>query len=233
MSGTHDASHGALVTLDFDAQVQLAGVLAAVGEYRDLLEGGFYESEADTIAALAERLERSTETQVSLSSRELAALGVVVETAWRFTNRRASAMPLTPLNNVAGMRDADFFALVRWLDAVRGEHFPQGIAPTPGLVELDDTRCGQLLEIVAYVKEIHRHIDPDMYDVETRHFDAITALLTRAARHHRVEMTHDERDLMETVVDAAWTYSYRATGNGLARVKDAEFKGLVDWLGAA
>jgi hypothetical protein len=170
---------------------------------------------------------------VSLSSRELAVLDVAVDAAWRFTNRKESVMPLTPLNQVAGMKDADFFALLRWQDAVRNEHFEANKAPPPAPVELDDTRCGQLLEIVAYVKEIHGHIDPEMFDVQKRHFDATTAVLARAARHTSVEMTRDERDLLETVVDAAWTYSYRSNGNGLARVKDAEFKGLVEWLGAA
>jgi hypothetical protein len=105
------------------------------------------------------------------------------------------------------------------------------MVPPPALVDLDDARCAQLLEIVEYVKEIHGHIDPEMFDVQTRHFDATTAVLARAAHHIRVEMTRDERELIDTVVEAAWTYSCRSNGNGLALVKDAEFKRLLEWLG--
>lgn len=232
MSGTHDASPRALVTLDVDAQVRLAGVLAAVEAYRGLLDAAFSQRHPGETTALMERLEHANGTQLWLSSDELGFLEGVVDAAWRFTNRKEGTMPLTPLNRVAGMEDGEFFALVRRLDAVRRERFPHGMAPAPALVLFDDARCSHLLDIVAYVKEIHDHIDPDMYDVQTRHFDAVTSLLASAARHPRVAMTRDERDLMETVVDAAWTYSYRANGDGLARVKDAEFKRLVDWLGA-
>lgn len=236
MSSAPDAVPRAPVTLDFGTQVRLAGVLSAVHEYQHLLDDGFYRGAAGTIATLAGRFEHSTDTRMSLSGHELVVLGVVVEAAWRFTNTFASTLPFTMLNRVAGMEDAHFFAVVQWLDAVQGAHFPEDhppAAPAATPAGLGYARCVQLLEVLAYVKEVHGDIDPLMYDVQESHFDAITNLLARAARRSDVAMTIEERYALETVVLAASAYSYRRSGRGLKRVKDAEFKALVAWLGAA
>jgi hypothetical protein len=63
--------------------------------------------------------------------------------------------------------------------------------------------------------------------------DACTALLVRAAQAHDVVLLPDELSRVETVIAAAWTYSYRGQGTGLTHVKDPEFDALTRWLSAS
>lgn len=99
----------------------------------------------------------------------------------------------------------------------------------PALVEIDESKHRQLLEILTYVKGIHYQIDPEMYSVGVKHFDVLKDLLKRSALQPKVTLSNDELFLMETLVSAAWTYSYRSRGNGLSGVKDPDFERLIKW----
>lgn len=101
----------------------------------------------------------------------------------------------------------------------------------PAIVEIDESQHRQLLEILTYVKGIHYEIDPEMYEVGVKHFDVLKDLLKRSALQPKVTLSNDELFLVETLVFAASTYSYRSRGNGLSGVKDPDFDRLIKWTG--
>jgi hypothetical protein len=252
----------AVLEIDFDKQVQLTGILSSIEEFRPLIDPDVYVSASGTLAEMTRLLEESHDTQMSVTDGDLMALGVVVDAAWTFTNRKSSPFPITPLNQIAGLDDTDFCNLSGWLEESRQKLFPSAYAPlgdvlkechgeagaraetesplhsgsgsvnlAPVLVEIDEPKHRHLLEILTYVKGIHYEIDPEMYRIGVEHFDALKKLLKRSALQPKVILSSDELSLVETLVSAAWTYSYRSRGNGLSGVKDPDFERLIKWTG--
>lgn len=212
------------IDLDFGALEELKGILAAAEEYRDLLIPEWWVGAAATAKAVALRIEGSGEPVLTCTPEEWRDLTRLVAAAWRHTNRPAGSMPIVGLHQIAGLSDANFAELLRKCSKALGDF------GRPMIVHLDVTRQRQLAEILSYVKEIFYQIDPDMYRVEREEFDACTALLIRAAHGERVVCGWDELRMTETVVHAAWTYSYRGKGTGLDQVKEPEFDALSKWL---
>jgi hypothetical protein len=208
----------------FGALEELKGILAAAEEYRDLLIPEWWVGAAATAKAVALRIEGSGEPLLTCTPEEWRDLTRLVEAAWRHTNRPAGSMPIVGLHQIAGLSDANFANLLRRCTVAPGR------SGQPLIVHLDGTRQRQLAEILSYVKEIFHQIDPDMYRVEREEFDACTALLIRAAHRDTVVCSRDELRMTETVVHAAWTYSYRGKGAGLDQVKEPEFDALSKWL---
>jgi len=266
----HDRTR-AVLEIDFKRQVQLSSILSSVEEFRDLIDPDLYCSALEDLSGMARVLEDLHDTQMSVSDRDLIALGVIVDAAWTFTNRMSSNFPITPLNQIGGLDDTDFCDLSGWLEQSRQRLFSLSREPAetgvgaelsraeggvgaqeqprqsnevtrpgsgtaklePTVVELGEVEHRQLLEILTYVKEIHFQIHPDMYKIGVKHFDGLKNLLKRSALQSQVAISSDELFLVELMVDAAWTYSYRSSGNGLPGVKDLDFDRLTKWAGRA
>jgi hypothetical protein len=228
---TDSATQAPRIAQEFDlvAQQELLAILTAVDEYRDLIPPEDWSRAVTTARAVAERItERASttaETRLACTLDEWIDLARVVECAWRHTNRLAGTTPLTGLHQIAGVTDNGFAALLRRCTASLHTPLP------PTVVCVDDARRRHLAEALTFVKEIQHEIDPDMFRVGRDEFDACTALLVRAAQAQDVVIMPDELSRVETVVAAAWTYSYRGKGSGLTHVKDPEFDALTRWLG--
>lgn len=104
-------------------------------------------------------------------------------------------------------------------------------------------RHQQLHDIVSYVKGLHHHIDPDMYDIPLEQLeelewcvDGVEFESERGKEWYGFTMPVSWEDLrfIETVVMAADTYSHRkTTGYRVESLTDQGFDDLMKWLAKA
>ncbi len=104
-------------------------------------------------------------------------------------------------------------------------------------------RHQQLHDIVSYVKALHHHIDPDMYDIPLTQLEELAWCVDGVAfeseggkEWYGFTMPVSWRDLrfIETVVMAADTYSHRkTTGYRVESLTDQGFDDLIKWLAKA
>jgi hypothetical protein len=226
---TDSATQAPRIAQEFDlgAQQELLAVLQAVEDFRDLLAPEEWPRAEARAQAVAARIAASADPRLSCSLEEWTDLARLVEAAWRHTNRPVGALAITGLHAVGGVDDAGFAELLRRCTASLRTPLP------PTVVHIDDARRRAIAEALTFVKEIQHEIDPDMFRVGRDELDACTALLVRAAQAHDVVLLPDELSRVETVIAAAWTYSYRGQGTGLTHVKDPEFDALTRWLSAS
>ncbi len=226
---TDSATQAPRIAQEFDlgAQQELLAVLQAVEDFRDLLAPEEWPRAEATAQSVAARIETTDDPRLACSLEEWTDLARLVEAAWRHTNRPVGSLSLTGLHTVGGLDDAGFAELLRRCTASLRTPLP------PAIVHVDDARRRAIAEALTFVKEIQHEIDPEMFRVGRDELDACTALLVRAAQAPDVVLLPDELGHIETVVSAAWTYSYRGQGTGLTHVKDPEFDALTRWLGAS
>lgn len=101
-------------------------------------------------------------------------------------------------------------------------------------------RHQQLYDIVSYVKGLHHHIDPDMYDIPLKQLEELEWCVDGVEfesegdkEWYGFTMPVSWRDLcfIETVVMAADTYSHRkTTGYRVESLTDQGFDDLMKWL---
>jgi len=229
-----------LLEIDGFRRVQLSSILASARSFAELLDADMHREASDILQALSRLLaEDDVDLETYVSDQQLAALAVIVDAAWRYTNRSPSPMPTTGLNTIIGLNDAKFCDLSAWLVHSRQTGFhsvdetdADSLSGTtePTVIEIGVERHKQLVEILAYVKEIHFQIDPEMYRVEAVHFDALKEVLRRSALRSEITISRDELNRVSTLIDAAAAYSYRSQGNGLRRVKRQDFDQLSAWI---
>jgi hypothetical protein len=232
-----------LLEIDGFRRVQLSNILASAPSFSELVNSDLHNETSDILKPILRLLaEDDVDLETYVSDQQLAALAVIVDAAWTYTNRSPSPMPTTGLNTIIGLNDKDFCDLSAWLADSRHTGFHSvdpadpdhpSDAPAPTVVEIDKERHKQLVEILTYVKENHFHIDPDMYKVGAMHFDALKDVLRRSALRSEVTISSDESNRVSTLIDAASTYSYRSKGDGLPRIKRPDFDRLSAWIGTA
>lgn len=226
---TDSATQAPRIAQEFDlgAQQELLAVLRAAAELRDLVAPEEWPRAEATARAVAARIAVTTDPRLACSLEEWTDLARLVEAAWRHTNRPAGAMAIAGLHQISGVTDVAFGELLRRCTLSLCTPLP------PVVVHIDEARRRALAEALAYVKEILHEIAPEMFRVGRDELDACTALLVRAAQAHDVVLLPDELSRVDTIVAAAWTYSYRGQGTGLTHVKNPEFDALTRWLGAS
>jgi hypothetical protein len=229
-----------LLEIDGFRRVQLSSILANVPSFADLMDSDVHREASEILHPVARLIaEDDIDLEAYVTDQQLTALSVIVDAAWTYTNRSPSPMAISGLNTIVGLDDADFCDLSAWLVHSRqtGFHSVSHVnaddlpgTPEPTVLEVGEERHKQLVEILTYVKEIHFQIDPDMYKVEAKHFDALKEVLRRSALRSEITMSSDELNRVSILIDAAGTYSYRSKGDGLRRVKRQDFDRLSSWI---
>ncbi|MFN0099897.1 MAG: hypothetical protein ACKVS7_14585 [Gemmatimonadaceae bacterium] len=226
---TESAMQAPRIAQEFElaAQQELLAILHAVEEFRDLIAPEEWPRAAATARAVAARIAVTTHPRLACNLEEWTELARLVEAAWRHTNRPEGLVALAGLRQIGGVTDVGFGELLRRCTASLHTPLP------PTVVHVDDARRRAIAEALAYVKQIHHEINPEMFRVGRDELDSCTALLARAAQAHDVVLLPDELSHVEMIIAAAWTYSYRAQGTGLTHVKEPEFDALMRWLGTS
>lgn len=94
-----------------------------------------------------------------------------------------------------------------------------------------------MCEIIDYVRTIHHHIDPDMYDIDTKRLEHFAWCFEEdMVDHSGFVMTVTYEDLLDLqiIVDAAYTYSNRkSAGSRAESLTNVGFEAIVTWLSQA
>ena len=93
-------------------------------------------------------------------------------------------------------------------------------------------------EIIEYLRGIHHHIDPDMYDIQPARLEHFAWCFEgeNLDDPSGFVMTVTYKDLLDLqiLVDAAYTYSNRkSSGSRAASLTNAGFEAMVEWLSQA
>jgi hypothetical protein len=101
-------------------------------------------------------------------------------------------------------------------------------------------RHQQLQDIVGYVKNLHSFIDPDMYRISTKKLEELEWSVEgvefesegfKECLGFTMQVSWDDLMFLETVVEAADTYSHRkSTGQRVEGITDQGFDDLTKWL---
>ena len=101
-------------------------------------------------------------------------------------------------------------------------------------------RHQQLQDIVAYVKNLHGFIDPDMYRISTKKLEELEWSVEgvefesegfKECLGFTMLVSWDDLMFLETVVEVADTYSHRkSTGHRVEGITDQGFTDLMKWL---
>lgn len=101
-------------------------------------------------------------------------------------------------------------------------------------------RHQQLQDIVGYVKQLHSFIDPDMYSISMEKLEELEWSVEgvefesegfKECLGFTMEVTWEDLMFLETVVEAAETYSHRkSTGQRVESLTDQGFDDLRKWL---
>ena len=115
-------------------------------------------------------------------------------------------------------------------------------ANPPQLAELvvSAERHQQLQDIVLYVKSLHGFIDPDMYRISMNKLEELEWYVEgvefesegfKECLGFTMKVSWDDLMFLETVVEAADTYSHRkTTGRRVEGITDQGFDDLMKWL---
>ena len=91
-----------------------------------------------------------------------------------------------------------------------------------------------MCEIIDYVRMIHHHIDPDMYDIDAKQLEHFAWCFEEdIVDHSGFVMTVTYEDLLDLqiIVGAAYTYSTRkSAGSRPESLTNVGFEALVTWL---
>lgn len=94
-----------------------------------------------------------------------------------------------------------------------------------------------MCEIIDYVRTIHHHIDPDMYDIDAKRLEHFAWCFEEdMVDHSGFVMTVTYEDLLDLqiIVDAAYTYSNRkSAGSRAESLTNVGFDAIVAWLSQA
>jgi hypothetical protein len=94
-----------------------------------------------------------------------------------------------------------------------------------------------MCEIIDYVRMIHHHIDPDMYDIDAKRLEHFAWCFEEdMVDHSGFVMTVTCRDLfdLQIIVDAAYTYSNRrSSGIRAESLTNVGFEAIIAWLSQA
>jgi len=113
----------------------------------------------------------------------------------------------------------------------------------PQLAELvvSAERHQQLQDIVSYVKSLHSFIDSDMYRISIKKLEELEWSVEgvefesegfKECLGFTMKVSWDDLMFLETVVEAADTYSHRrSTGQRVEGITDQGFDDLTKWLG--
>ena len=101
-------------------------------------------------------------------------------------------------------------------------------------------RHQQLQDIVGYVKNLHSFIDPDMYRISIKKLEELQWSVEgiefesegfKECLGFTMQVSWNDLIFLETVVDAADTYSHRkSTGQRVEGITDQGFDDLTKWL---
>ena len=101
-------------------------------------------------------------------------------------------------------------------------------------------RHQQLQDILGYVKNLHSFIDPDMYRISTEKLEELEWSVEGVEFESEgfkeclgltMQVSWDDLMFLETVVEAADTYSHRrSTGQRVEGITDQGFDDLMKWL---
>ena len=101
-------------------------------------------------------------------------------------------------------------------------------------------RHQQLQDIVGYVKHLHSFIDPDMYRLSLEKLEELEWSVEgvefesegfNECRGFTMQVSWEDLMFLETVVEAADTYSHRSsTGQRVEGITDQGFADLKQWL---
>jgi hypothetical protein len=111
------------------------------------------------------------------------------------------------------------------------EKRPNPIEAERGILEIDVTQRRQLRSILEFVRDIHAHIDPDMFRIDA---DRVAAMLRSlegdGPEATRLGVTYDDVFFLEIATDAAEAYSQRRRFATVEGVEDEDFAELRRWL---
>ncbi len=101
-------------------------------------------------------------------------------------------------------------------------------------------RHQQLQDIVGYVKNLHSFIDPDMYRIPIKQLEELEWSVEgvefesegfKECLGFTMQVSWNDLRFLETVVEAADTYSHRrTTGHRVEGITDQGFDDLMKWL---
>lgn len=91
-----------------------------------------------------------------------------------------------------------------------------------------------MCEIIDYVRMIHHHIDPDMYDIDAKRLEHFAWCFEGDMVEPSgfiMTVTYEDLFDLQIIVDAAYTYSNRkSAGSRPESLTNVGFEALVTWL---
>lgn len=109
---------------------------------------------------------------------------------------------------------------------------PQESKPTELVVSAERHRF--MCEIIDYVRTIHHHIDPDMYDIDAKRLEHFAWCFEGDMVDPSgfiMTVTYEDLLDLQIIVDAAYTYSNRkSAGSRPESLTNVGFEALVTWL---
>ena len=109
---------------------------------------------------------------------------------------------------------------------------PQEPKPTEFVVSAERHRF--MCEIIDYVRTIHHHIDPDMYDIDAKRLEHFAWCFEGDMVEPSgfiMTVTYEDLFDLQIIVDAAYTYSNRkSAGSRPESLTNVGFEALVTWL---
>jgi hypothetical protein len=92
-------------------------------------------------------------------------------------------------------------------------------------------------DILSYVRAIHHHIDPDVYRIDKQKLEHFAWCFSEEDGEYQgftIMVSWQDLFDLETVVEAAYTYSMRKTSPGRAGdLTEIGFEALLKWLAKA
>ena len=105
--------------------------------------------------------------------------------------------------------------------------------PTPiGDLVLDQTRRQQLAAMLGYIACNHHHIDPDRFDIDLAFLEGVRERLEADEDAFETTLRVSARNLLalETIADAAGTYTHRGDPPLMDGVDEDDCLDMVTWL---
>ena len=105
--------------------------------------------------------------------------------------------------------------------------------PTPiGDLVLDQTRRQQLAAMLGYIACNHHHIDPDRFDIDLAFLEGVRERLEADEDAFETTLRVSASNLLalETIADAAGTYTHRGDPPLMDGVDEDDCLDMVTWL---
>jgi hypothetical protein len=102
-----------------------------------------------------------------------------------------------------------------------------------GILRIDSIKRRRLRAILEYLKSIHHHIDPDMFEIDPGQLESmLDPLGGDGLEETRLGVTYRDLLFLEIAIDAAGTYAERRDFPSLDDVDDDDLAELHAWLAA-